>query len=57
MNNLETLARPGPDQSRWLTNAAQTLLNRDPLDALTDAETLVAALKADVAALLGSVEA
>jgi hypothetical protein len=57
MTNLETLAFGGFDKSRWLTSAATALLNRDPLDALADAETLVAALKADVDALLGSVEA
>ena len=57
MNNLETLALGGFDKSRWLTSAAMSLLNRDPLDALADAEALVAALKADVDALLGSVRA
>ena len=53
MNNLKTLAQGGFAQSRWLTEAAQDLLRRDPLDALADAEALVAALKADVGALLG----
>ena len=48
MNNLTKLAQGGLAQSRWLTNAAQTALYRDPLD-----EALVAALKADVGALLG----
>jgi hypothetical protein len=57
MSALATLAQGGFTQSRWLTNAAQTLQHRDPLDALRDAEALLAAVKADVDALFGEIEA
>lgn len=53
MKNLQQLAQGNPAQSRWLTEAARQLLQRDCVDALADAEALAAALKADVDALLG----
>ena len=53
MTNLKIIAQGSAGQSYWLTEAAKRLLDRDPLDALADAEALVAALKADVDALLG----
>lgn len=51
-SNLDRLAQGDFAQSRWLTEAAKALLQRDPLDALADAEALVRALRADFDALV-----
>lgn len=57
MENTKALAHGSFEQSFWLTEAAKRMLDRDPLDALADAEALVAALKADVDELLRAADA
>lgn len=54
MSKLDDLAKGGFAQSRWLTNAARDLSQRDILNALNDAEALAAALRADFETLTGS---
>lgn len=47
-SELEETLEHDPATSYWLKNQFQETKKRDPIDALNDAETLVAALKARV---------